>query len=242
MAVNTVDNAVVTDLAVSWAIVTATRLEENNEAWALASCTDCVTKAVAYQVLLALPGAEVIAPVNAAVAANYECRRCLTEAIAVQLVVSVTDIPSAAAQVLIEQAMAKVEALEIHLKTLSAGQIYTILQASQLEIMKILDEDGKIPATAPPTTTPPAPAADSAAVIRSPAVPRHRDTGVLAAGGRSHRGSVARAVDVRGADSEEGGNRPRSGSHRVGRPQRARAADGRARAGALARAERGTHR
>jgi putative peptide zinc metalloprotease protein len=155
MAVNTVDNAVLTDLAVSWAIVTATRVEENNEAWALASCTDCVTKAVAYQVLLALPGAEVIAPVNAAVAANYECRRCLTEAIAVQLVVSVTDIPSAEAQVLIEQAMAKVEALEVHLRTLSAGQIYTILRVSQLEIMKILDEDGKIPATAPPTTTPP---------------------------------------------------------------------------------------
>ena len=73
-----------------------------------------------------------------------------------QLVVSVTDIPSAEAQVLIEQAMAKVEALDIHLRNLSAGQIYTILQVSQLEIMKILDEDGKIPATAPPTTTPPA--------------------------------------------------------------------------------------
>jgi putative peptide zinc metalloprotease protein len=154
MAVNTVDDAVLTDLAVSWAIVTATRVEENNEAWALASCTDCITKAVAYQVLLALPRAEVIAPVNAAVAANYECRRCLTEAIAVQLVVSVTDIPSAEAQALIERAMAKVQALEIHLETLSAGQIYTILQASQLEIMQILNDDGKIPATAPPATPP----------------------------------------------------------------------------------------
>ena len=93
MAVNTVDDAVVMDLAVSWAIVTATRVEENNEAWALASCTNCTTRAVAYQVLMTLPGAEVIAPVNAAVAANYECRSCLTEAIAVQLVVSVTGIP-----------------------------------------------------------------------------------------------------------------------------------------------------
>ena len=163
MAVNTVDDAVVMDLAVSWAIVTATRVEENNEAWALASCTNCATRAVAYQVLMTLPGAEVIAPVNAAVAANYECRSCLTEAIAVQLVVSVTGIPSVEAQALIEQAMAKVEALDVQLKTLSAGQIYTILQASQLEIMQILDEDGKIPATAPPTPvpTPEAPPAEA---------------------------------------------------------------------------------
>jgi putative peptide zinc metalloprotease protein len=180
MAVNTVDDAVVMDLAVSWAIVTATRVEENNEAWALASCTNCVTRAVAYQVLMTLPGAEVIAPVNAAVAANYECRSCLTEAIAVQLVVSVTGIPSIEAQALIEQAMAKVEALDVQLRTLSAGQIYTILQASQLEIMQILHEDGKIPATAPPTTpetptipapTPETPPADGPQVTPAPSAP-----------------------------------------------------------------------
>jgi putative peptide zinc metalloprotease protein len=170
MAVNTVDDAVVMDLAVSWAIVTATRVEENNEAWALASCTNCTTRAVAYQVLMTLPGAEVIAPVNAAVAANYECRSCLTEAIAVQLVVSVTGVPSIEAQALIEQAMAKVEALDVQLRTLSAGQIYTILQASQLEIMQILNEDGKIPATAPPTPgpTPEAPPAEAPQVPTAP--------------------------------------------------------------------------
>jgi putative peptide zinc metalloprotease protein len=171
MAVNTVDNAVVMDLAVSWAIVTATRAEENNEAWALASCTNCATRAVAYQVLMTLPGTEVIAPVNAAVAANYECRSCLTEAIAVQLVVSVTGIPSVEAQALIEQAMARVQALDVQLKTLSAGQIYTILQTSQLEIMRILDEDGKIPATAPPNPgpTPEAPPAEAPQAPTAPA-------------------------------------------------------------------------
>jgi putative peptide zinc metalloprotease protein len=170
MAVNTVDDAVVMDLAVSWAIVTATRVEENNEAWALASCTNCSTRAVAYQVLMTLPGAEVIAPVNAAVAANYECRSCLTEAIAVQLVVSVTGVPSIEAQALIQQAMAKVEALDVQLRTLAAGQIYTILQASQLEIMQILNEDGKIPATAPPTPgpTPEAPPAEAPQVPTAP--------------------------------------------------------------------------
>ena len=166
MAVNTVDGAVVTDLAVSWAIVTATRLEEHNEAWALASCTDCTTRAVAYQVLLAMPGTEVIAPVNIAAAANYECRRCLTEAIAVQLIVSVTDIPSAEAQVLIEQAMGRVEALEVQLKTLSAEQVYTILQSSQLEIMQILENDGKIPST--PLVPPPSPEAPPGEAPQAP--------------------------------------------------------------------------
>ena len=168
MAVNTVDGAVITDLAVSWAIVTAARVEEHNEAWALASCTDCTTRAVAYQVLLALPGADVIAPVNIAAAANYECRRCVTEAIAVQLILSVTDIPSAEAQALIEQAMNKVEALEVQLKNLSAEQVYTILQSSQAEIMKILQDDGKIPATAPPALPAPATPSDPPATPTEP--------------------------------------------------------------------------
>ena len=225
------------DLAVSWAIVTATRVEENNEAWALASCTNCATRAVAYQVLMTLPGAEVIAPVNAAVAANYECRSCLTEAIAVQLVVSVTGIPSVEAQALIEQAMAKVEALDVQLRTLSAGQIYTILQASQLEIMQILDEDGKIPATAPPTPgpTPEAPPAEApqgptapptsvarTRALRGPLV-RAVDVGAVGA---------VRAVDVGGAGTRARRDRPRSRRGAGDRTQRARAADERPGAGA----------
>lgn len=145
MAVNTTDDSVVTDMAVSWALVTASEVEQQNEAWALASCEDCLTRAVAFQVLLLLDGANVITPLNAAVAANYECTRCTTEAIAVQLVVSITGMPSAEAQALIDEAIGKVERLEADLHTLSADQVYYVLQASQAEIMQILRDDGVIP-------------------------------------------------------------------------------------------------
>lgn len=144
MAVNTTDDSVVVDMAVSWALVTASEVEQQNEAWALASCEDCLTRAVAFQVLLLLDGANVITPVNAAVAANYECTRCTTEAIAVQLVVSITGLPSAEAQALIDEAMNRVERLEADLHTLSAEQVYYVLQASQAEIMQILRDDGVI--------------------------------------------------------------------------------------------------
>jgi len=145
MAVNTTDNSVVTDLAVSWALVTASEVDQRNEAWALASCEDCLTRAVAFQVLLLMDGADVVTPLNAAVAANYECTRCTTEAIAVQLVVSITGLPSAEAQALIQGAMNKVERLEADLATLSAEQVYFVLEASQAEILQILRDDGTIP-------------------------------------------------------------------------------------------------
>ena len=60
-----------------------------NEAHAYASCQNCVTVAVAFQVVLIMDDAQVVVPQNLAVAANYECYRCITAAIASQLVLSV---------------------------------------------------------------------------------------------------------------------------------------------------------
>jgi putative peptide zinc metalloprotease protein len=144
-AVNTTDGSVRTDLAVAWAIVTANEVSQSNEAYALASCRDCTTMAVAFQVLLLVGDPVVITPVNAAVAVNYQCDTCLTEAIAVQLVLSVTDIPSAEARRAIAGVMAKVRALEVDLASLSSGQVYYLLQESQAEIMRVLTDDGVLP-------------------------------------------------------------------------------------------------
>jgi putative peptide zinc metalloprotease protein len=165
MAVNTVDDTVITDLAVSWAIVTASRVEQNNEAWALASCQRCGTRAVAFQVLLMLPSSNVVAPVNAAIAYNQDCDACLTEAIAVQLVLTVTDIPSAEAQALVEEAMDRVEALSGQLASLSATQIYTLLQGTQAQILQVLQDDHKLPGTA---VSPGLPAPDASAPPSGP--------------------------------------------------------------------------
>ena len=150
-AINTLDDSVLMDLAASWAIVTANELEQRNEAWALASCEDCFTRAVAFQVLLiANDDPEVVVPVNAAVAANYDCTRCTTEAIAVQLVVSLTGVPSQEAQSLIQQSMDRLETLEADMAELTAGQVYYVLQATQAEIVAILEGDGVLPDFAQP--------------------------------------------------------------------------------------------
>ena len=66
-----------------------------NEAHAYASCSNCVTVAVAFQVVLIMDDAHVVVPQNLAVAANYDCYRCITAAIASQLVLSVAGRPRA---------------------------------------------------------------------------------------------------------------------------------------------------
>ena len=60
-----------------------------NEAYAFASCTDCRTVAVAFQVVLVAGQVDVVVPQNLSGALNYACVRCVTQALATQLVVSV---------------------------------------------------------------------------------------------------------------------------------------------------------
>ena len=152
-AINTLDDAVVMDLAVSWALVTASQVDERNEAWALASCEDCITRAAAFQVLLLVSDSDVVVPLNAAVAANYECVRCTTEAIAVQLVVSLTGVPSAEAQQRIDEAMDKLALLEDDMAALTGGQVYYLILATQSEILRVLAEDGVLPDLGSSTTS-----------------------------------------------------------------------------------------
>ena len=59
-----------------------------NEAYALASCRDCRTVAVAFQVVLLVGSVDVVVPQNLAAAVNYACVECVTYALATQLVVS----------------------------------------------------------------------------------------------------------------------------------------------------------
>ena len=59
-----------------------------NEAYALASCRDCRTVAVAFQVVLLVGSVDVVVPQNLAAAVNYACVECVTYALATQLVVT----------------------------------------------------------------------------------------------------------------------------------------------------------
>ena len=144
-AINRTDGTVVTKLAVAWAITTAEEITNRNEAFALASCTDCASRAVAFQVLLLVGEPTVIAPVNVAAAVNQECHTCLTEALAEQLVVTVTGMPSHQAREQIGLAMRRVKQLHKQVEHLTMGQILYVLQATEAQIMGILDRDGKLP-------------------------------------------------------------------------------------------------
>ena len=89
LAVNTTDGSVVYDVA--FALVWADDGEDvttRNEAYAFASCADCAAVAVGFQVVLIVGQTDVIVPENLSAAANYNCVRCLTYALASQLVLT----------------------------------------------------------------------------------------------------------------------------------------------------------
>ena len=92
-AYNTTDDSMTYDVAFALVWATGDEVLNVNEAHAYASCSNCVTVAVAFQVVLIMDDAHVVVPQNLAVAANYECYRCITAAIASQLVLSLEEVP-----------------------------------------------------------------------------------------------------------------------------------------------------
>ena len=86
IAVNTQDGASVFRLAFSVRMVTNGVVDQTNAAVALASCTDCQTVALAFQVVLVRGDADVVVPENLAIALNDECVECVTYASATQFV------------------------------------------------------------------------------------------------------------------------------------------------------------
>lgn len=148
LAVNTEDGTVVYDVAVALVWVTdGAPVDNRNEAYALASCTACTTVAVSFQVVLVVGQTDVVAPVNIAVAANDACVSCSTGALAVQLVVTLLDMPSEELQARIDAAL---DGLDLDGITDLAG-LYTEVQGVQTEILTLLSDAGLI-ADVPPSS------------------------------------------------------------------------------------------
>jgi putative peptide zinc metalloprotease protein len=90
LAVNTEDGSVAYDVSFSLVWVDDDEAALNrNEAYAAASCRDCRTVAVAFQVVLLVGSVDVVVPQNLSTAVNYACLECVTYALATQLVVTV---------------------------------------------------------------------------------------------------------------------------------------------------------
>lgn len=89
---NTTDDRLIVRGRIQANRIPAPKVAPVNAAIAAASCNGCQTYAVALQINLYQRGASVVAPQNAAVAANGGCSRCVTIARAVQYTIPVDDL------------------------------------------------------------------------------------------------------------------------------------------------------
>jgi putative peptide zinc metalloprotease protein len=143
LAVNTQDGSSVFDVAVALVWITdGGPVDQRNEAYALASCSGCQTVAVAFQVVLIVGYAEVVTPINAAVAVNYACDDCVTQALAVQLVATLSQPPSAETMSELERVWAQLEEASQTFEMIPLQQVYDELRSTQVEILEILAQDG----------------------------------------------------------------------------------------------------
>ncbi|HVM09870.1 MAG TPA: hypothetical protein VM345_15490 [Acidimicrobiales bacterium] len=139
LAVNDKDGTVVYDVAVALVWVTEDgRVTNTNEAYALASCRNCTTVAVAFQVVAVIGHQDVVAPINIAVAANDSCLSCQTAALAVQLVVTLREMPSEKLQAQIEAALRRLEGLDL------TQDVYTQVKTVEREILTLLVDAGLV--------------------------------------------------------------------------------------------------
>jgi putative peptide zinc metalloprotease protein len=161
VAVNTEDGASIFRLAFSIRRVANGVIDETNSAYALASCTDCQTVALAFQVVLALGDVDVAVPENRAVAYNDQCVECVTYASATQIVLGF-DRPTrftAGGRQRLAALYQSLRSLEERAATMTVNELNAAVQAAKAELVAILEEE-LVEVPAPPAAGPTAPASD----------------------------------------------------------------------------------
>jgi putative peptide zinc metalloprotease protein len=172
LAVNTTDGSSVFDSALALVWVTdGSDVEQSNQAWALASCNNCSTTAVSFQVVIVIGYSQIVTPTNTAVAINYVCAECLTQAIAVQHIVSLPSMPDQTTLADLSAAWSELEQLSTTFQLLPLEEVYADILAAQSQIATILGgtstSSGEGTTTAvttgtdSTTTTTPVPAGDT---------------------------------------------------------------------------------
>jgi putative peptide zinc metalloprotease protein len=143
LAVVTEDGGAEYAVAVAYVwVLDGETVDHHNEAWALASCVDCTAVAVAFQAVFIVGGSDVVAPVNAAVAATYDCEGCVAHAVAVQLVVTLTELPDAATLAELERLLGSLSELDDLVGVLSIETVYAVLRTVEAEILQVLAAGG----------------------------------------------------------------------------------------------------
>lgn len=150
VAVNTEDGASVFRLAFSIRHVADGVVDQENLAVAYASCTDCRTVALAFQVVIVMGDANYVAPVNQAAALNDQCVECLTFASATQIVVGVDGpvVFTPEGQRRLAVLRGRMAALEARIDQLTAAQLAAEVSSIEQELIAILEEE-LVPADEP---------------------------------------------------------------------------------------------
>jgi putative peptide zinc metalloprotease protein len=150
LAVATNDGSVTYDLAFALVWAEGDEVLNVNEAHAYASCSDCVAVAVAFQVVLIMDDAQVVVPQNLAVSANYDCYRCITAALASQLVLSVQEEPGEEDLRSLSEVWSRLIEFAQGITSHSLTEIIAELEAAKAKIVAIL---GSAPTTAQASTS-----------------------------------------------------------------------------------------
>jgi putative peptide zinc metalloprotease protein len=143
VAVNTEDGASVFRLAFSIRHVTDGVVDQQNLAYAYASCTDCKTVALAFQVVIVVGSAGYVAPVNQSAAVNDQCAECLTFASATQIVIGVDGpvVFTPEGRRRLAALRRRMAELEARLDQLSAAQLAAEVSSIEQELIAILSEE-----------------------------------------------------------------------------------------------------
>ncbi|TPG13406.1 hypothetical protein EAH86_18935 [Pedococcus bigeumensis] len=148
MAVNTTDGSTVYDVAFALVWADGDTVANTNEAYALASCTGCQTVAVAFQVVLILGNASVVVPENVAAAVNYSCVQCVTQALATQLVVTLSGPLSAQSTADLAALWKEIAAFGASIQDVPLSELQQRLTDFERQILAIVQQD---PAWIPPS-------------------------------------------------------------------------------------------
>ena len=165
LAVGDEDGKTVYDVAYAIVTVTDGRPVTNaNQAFAFASCTACTTVAVAFQIVLVVGQADVVVPVNTAVAGNAYCVSCVTTALAVQLVVTLQELPSQEVYDQLQSALSQLDGLG----DLDPAALLQAVEAVEAQVVGILTDAGLVDSVV--TTTASASASPGASTEPTPAL------------------------------------------------------------------------
>ena len=141
LAVNTADGTTVYKVAFAlvW-VEPGQNVLNTNEAYAFADCHNCSTTAVAFQVVLIVGNAPVVAPENLSGALNYDCFACLTQALADQLVLTQANQPSAEELAALDALWQKIEAFGQNLQGMSLAQIQSTLASYESQVQAVVKQ------------------------------------------------------------------------------------------------------